>query len=85
MKEVCGLNPHVIEGDGAVAEELLAMVADDHHHVGPVGPRREARAVHKWEQVKPRQRHLVLVMEMVAWPALVRDQTINVKSNKKDS
>ena len=46
MKEVCGPDPHVVEGDGGVAEELLALVIDDHHQVWPVRPGREASAVH---------------------------------------
>ena len=55
MKEVCGPDPYIVEGDCFVAEELLALVADDHHHVGPVRAGRVTRVVHEGEQVQPRE------------------------------
>ena len=76
MEEVCGPGPHVVEGDCSVAEELLALVTDDHHHVGPVRTGWVARVVHQGEQVQPRERHLVLVMKMVAWSTLQYDQMV---------
>ena len=76
MEEVCGPGPHIVEGDRSVAEELLTLVTDDHHHVGPVRPGRVTRVVHQGEQVQPRERHLIFVMKMVARSTLQYDEMV---------
>ena len=79
MKEVGGSHAHVVECHSPVPEEILALVTDDHHHVGPVRAGRVARAEHQREEVQPRQRHLVLIMEMVTRSALKYSERFKLK------